>query len=140
MRTLRQKEYDRNLSTWREGKVVNYRMSVNLQKTGHAAPNGKFTITVRGGAAESIKGFESGIDVWRTEGFSGYKTIDNIFGFIESAEKRVQKNGGVWDIWEIEYDSKLGYPKRVKLDQARVLDDEILFEICSLRFWPSSLV
>ena len=127
--TLRQMEYDRNLRTWQESKIANYRMSVNLQKTGHAAPNGKFVITVRGGVAESIKGFDSDIDVWRPERFGGYNTIDNIFEFIERAEKRVQEKNGSWNIREVEYDSKLGYPKRAKLDEARVLDDEILFEV-----------
>ncbi|MBA3633280.1 MAG: hypothetical protein H0W58_10815 [Acidobacteria bacterium] len=125
--TLRQIELNSNRRLWRESKITNYRMTVDLQKTGHATPMGKFIITVRGGVAESIKlANNPEVDLSNSVlKFGGYETIEDIFDYIESTENKSRS----WDKREIEYDSKLGYPKKVNLDKSGVLDDELFFQV-----------
>jgi hypothetical protein len=123
----RKLELERNRSVWRESKITNYRMTVDLQKTGHATPSGKFIITVRNGVAESIKSVNNPETDLR-DGvikFENYDTLDDIFQYIERADKETWD----WDKREVEYDSKLGYPKKVSLDAARVFDEELSFQV-----------
>ena len=115
----------RNRNLWQESNIKNYRMTIAIDKTGHATPNGKFVITVREGKTESIKRADNLEIVGDTVKFGSYDSLDDIFDFIENREK----DGGVWDRKEIEYDSKLGYPKRVNIDIARVNDEELFFEV-----------
>ncbi len=61
--------------------------------------------------------------------FTGYDTMEGIFGFIDNSE---------CDICEIEYDWKLGYPKKVDLDQSGVFDDELRFEVLEFEAIDSS--
>ncbi|MGI8641846.1 MAG: DUF6174 domain-containing protein [Pyrinomonadaceae bacterium] len=117
--------FDRNRRLWRESKITNYRMTVDLQKTGHAAPMGKFIITVRGGVAESIKSANDPEYVLRKDRFEKYDTIDKIFDIIEREEKEKWYS----DIKEMEYDSKLGYPKKLRLDNFSAMDDELFFQV-----------
>lgn len=122
---LQKSEFERNRRLWRESNIKNYRMKVEVQKTGHATPMGKFVITVRDGMAKSIKN-ENNLEI--ISGglrFDGLKTLDDIFGYIESAER----DTGTWSKRVAQYDSKLGYPKRVNLDKSGVLDDELYFEV-----------
>lgn len=123
----RQREFDSNRRLWRESKITNYRMTVDLQKTGHATPMGKFIITVRGGEAESIKAVGSPEKDLKNGDikFGRYDTIEKIFDYIENADN--DKEG--WDTRIVEYDSKLGYPKKVSLDKARVFDEELFFQV-----------
>ena len=118
---------EKNRSLWRDSKISDYKMIVKINKTGHATPNGKFIIVVRGGVAKSIKPFDKPeLEMLGTQiRFRGYDTIKGIFNFIESAEK----NNTFWDKREIEYDAKFGYPKKVNLDQSGVMDDELYFEV-----------
>jgi hypothetical protein len=116
---------ERNRRLWRESKITNYRMTVNIQKTGHAAPSGKFIVTVREGKTESIKLFDKPEADPSTVKFGRYVTIDELFDYIEKAEKETWS----WDKKEIEYDAKLGYPKKVNLDASRVFDEELLFQV-----------
>jgi len=138
---MRQMELERNRSLWHESKIKDYKMKVKIQKTGHATPNGKFIIIVRGGVAKSIKSvdFKPGLEMLDTEiQFGRYSTIGGIFSFIESAEKDNQKNNRGWSRREIEYDSKFGYPKKVDLDQSGVFDDELSFEVLEFEAIDSS--
>lgn len=123
--TLREIEVGRNRRLWRESGIKNYRMTVEVQKTGHATPNGKFVITVRGGRPESIKRADNLEPVPESIKFGNYKTLDDIFEYIEIEEK----DGGAWHTREVEYDSKLGYPKKVNLDKSGVLDEELYFQV-----------
>ena len=109
---------------WRESGTVNYRMKIYINKTGHATPNGKFIITVRDGEVESIKREDNQAINPDTQRFSQYDTIDDIFNFIERGiEESPYK-------FEIEYDAKLGYPKKLDLDpKQRTFDDELFFEV-----------
>lgn len=110
---------------WRRSGVVNYKMTVNLQKPGHATPNGKFLITVRGGKVESIR-YPNGLQPVPPQiRFGSYRTVEEVFDYIEMTENIA----GAWNRKEIEYDPKLGYPKRVNLDKHSVNDEEILFEV-----------
>lgn len=118
-------EFDRNRRLWRENNIKNYRMTVDLKKAGHAAPNGKFIINVRDGRSESIRNAADQEPVPEIVRFGKYTTLDEIFEYIEAEEQR----GGNWDIKEIEYDPKFGYPRKVNLDKARVLDDELSFQV-----------
>lgn len=124
---FRQSEIERNRLMWRTSGITNYRMLVDLRKTGHASPNGKFVIIVRRGVVESIKlandpEFDLSKSVIK---FGRYVTIDDVFDYIETME---------WETWnwhtrEIQYDSKLGYPKKVNLDASRVFDEELFYQI-----------
>ena len=118
---------ERNRRIWRESNTANYRMTVDLQKTGHAAPNGKFIITVRAGTAESIRPVsDPEVEVRKSVlRFDRYDTVEDIFNFIEATEKEDWD----WNKREIEYDPQLGYPKKVNVDARRVFDEELFFEI-----------
>jgi hypothetical protein len=120
-----QSGFDRNRRLWRESNIKNYRMTIDLKKTGHAAPYGKFIITVRGGAAESIMIADKPENDIRNERFEKYETIDKIFEIIE----REEKEKWISDITEIEYDSKLGYPQKLRRDNYSALDDELFFQV-----------
>lgn len=122
---LQKSEFERNRRLWRESGVKNYRMTVDLQKTGHATPNGKFIITVRDGIAKSKQYADNLKPVPETVRFGSYVTLDEMFNYIEQAEK----DTGDWHRKEIQYDAKLGYPKKVDMDKARSLDDEIYFYV-----------
>jgi hypothetical protein len=122
---LQQNELERNRRLWRESGITNYRMTVNLQKTGHATPNGKFVITVRQGIKESIKRADNPEADLTGIYFGRYVTIEEIFEYIE----RAQKEKWEWVKKEIEYDAKLGYPKKVSLDAARVFDEEFSLQV-----------
>ncbi len=137
---LRQTELERNRVLWHASKIENYKMTVKIQKTGHATPNGTFIITVRDRLAKSIKPIDKpDVEMLDTQiQFGRYATIEVIFSFIESAEKDKQKNNRWWSRREIEYDSKLGYPKKVDLDQSGVFDDELSFEVLEFEAAESS--
>lgn len=131
-------ETHRNL--WRENKIENYKMTVEIQKTGHATPNGKFIITVRGGIAKSIKPFDKpDVEMLETQmRFAGFDTVEAVFRFIESAENEGKNENRTWNRRNIEYDSKLGYPKKVDLDQSGVMDDELYFEVLKFEILEST--
>jgi hypothetical protein len=128
-------DLETNRDLWRKSEIENYKMTIKIDKTGHAAPNGKFIITVRGGVAESIVNFDKP-DVDLRDSilrFENYDTIEDIFSFIQSSE--TEQN---WDRHEIEYDAKSGYPKKVDLDQSGVMDDELYFEVLEFEILESS--
>lgn len=123
--SLRKYQLNSNRQLWRESGVKNYRMKVDLQKTGHANPMGKFIITVKNGAAESIKLANKPDSDVRNEKFEKYETVEKIFAYIENSENVDWE----WDVRTIEYDSKLGYPKKLHLDDYSSFDEEIFFEV-----------
>jgi hypothetical protein len=99
-------------------------MTVDVQKTGHATPMGKFIIEVRDREAVSIKLASDPTRDAMTERFSRYDTLDDIFDIIETAS--VQRP----DKMDIEFDPQLGYPKRLHLDpNASAMDDELFFQV-----------
>lgn len=114
---------ERNRHLWRSSGVKNYRMTVDLQKTGHATPMGKFIITVRGGVAESVTSATDPDFILSPRMFENYDTMEKIFKIIEREE------WGFFKTFETEYDSKLGYPKRINIDDHNSLDDEFFFEV-----------
>lgn len=116
-------------------------MTIEIQKTGHAAPNGTFIITVRGGAAKSIKSADFNPDAELIDSnlrFGNYNTIEGIFAYIKSAENEKRESNGSFNRWKVEYDSKLGYPKIVDLDQSKYIDDELYFEVLEFAVEESS--
>jgi hypothetical protein len=115
---------ERNRRLWHESGIVNYRMTVDVQKTGHAMPMGKFIIEVRNREAVSIKLASDPTRDATAERFSLYDTIDDIFERIETAA--VQRP----DKMDVEYDAKLGYPKKLNLDpNTSAMDDELFFQV-----------
>lgn len=137
---LRQAELERNRSLWRDSKIENYKMTIKIQKPGHATPGGTYVITVRDYAAKSIKPVNNpDVEMLDTQiQFGRYYTIEDIFNFIESAEKDTRKNNNGWSRHEIEYDAKFGYPKKVDLDQSGVMDDELYFEVLEFEVLEST--
>lgn len=122
--TLARTNFERNRKLWRDSGTVNYRIKIYINKTGHATPNGKFTITVRGGKAESIKREDNSPVDMNTARFWDYDTLDDIFDFIERGTKDAPYK------FEVEYDKQLGYPKKLDLDpKQRTLDDELFFQV-----------
>ena len=94
---LQKNELDRNRKLWSDSNIKNYKMTIKIQKTGHATPNGKFIITVRNGVAESVTPFDKPeMDMLKDSviQFGRYDTIEGIFSFIESAEKDKEKITG----------------------------------------------
>lgn len=117
-------ELAKNRLLWKESGVKSYRMTVDLQKTGHATPMGKFIITVCQGTAVSIRTVDENRLIFNDRMFDRYDTIENIFDYIEIEIKESKS----WHIKDIEYDSKLGYPKKVNFDSPGV-DDEFSFDV-----------
>lgn len=123
---LQKNEFERNRNLWQESGVKNYKMTVDIKKTGHATPFGKFVITVREGVAPLVQTADNLKTVSEYVKFEGLRTLDDIFRYIE----RMEKDGGsFFDRREIEYDAKLGYPKKANLDNSGVLDDELSFQV-----------
>jgi len=119
-------ELERNRKLWRESKITNYRMTVDLRKSGHAGPRGTFIFTVRRGAAESVAAAKPELTD-SSEDVEQYDTIEKLFQIIESAAKR--RPG----ILEIEYEPQLGYPRKLDLDyKSFVSDDELYFQILQI--------
>lgn len=117
-------EIERNRRLWHDSGIVNYRMTVDVQKTGHATPMGKFIIEVRDRKAVSIKMASDPTRDAMTERFSRYDTLDDIFEIIEVENLQVP------DKMDVEYDAKLGYPKRLNLDPSTsAMDDELFFQV-----------
>lgn len=117
-----------NRQLWRESGSVNYRMKIYINQTGHATPNGNFTITVRNDRVESIKNKNdleiSDINADIARQFARYDTIDDIFNFIENGTKDDPYG------FRVEYDQKLGYPKKLNLHSAKdTFDDELFFQV-----------
>lgn len=113
-----------NRSLWQKSGIKNYRMMVDLQIYGYRPLIGKFIISVRQGRAESIKHADTGELVAEPELFEKYDTVEKIFSLIEAAEKRSP------DKFEVEYEPKLGYPKKVNLDYSfSGSDDEFSFRV-----------
>lgn len=137
---IRLSELERNRNLWLEKRIENYKMKIEIQKPGHATPNGEFIITVRDNAAESIKPFDKpDLEMLDTQiRFGGYSTINAVFGFIEGAEKDARKNNRSWNRRTIEYDANYGYPKKVDLDQSGVIDEELYFEVLEFEIEASS--
>ena len=138
---ITQSEFERNHSLWLEQRIENYKMTIEIEKTGHAAPNGKFIVTVRGGVAKSIKSVDFNPDAELIDSnirFGNYNTIEGIFGYIKSAENEKRESNGSFNKWRVEYDSKLGYPKIVDLDRSGVMDDELYFEVLEFAIEESS--
>lgn len=81
-------EFERNRNLWQESGVKNYKMKIEIQKTGHRAPNGKFIITVREGMAKLTQRADNLKPVSEFDKFGSYSTLDDIFDYIEREDKK----------------------------------------------------
>ncbi len=118
---------DKNRSLWSESKIPNYRMTMEIRKTGHATPSGFALVEVRDGKAVSASpapGLQNGC--WN-DNCAKYDTVEKIFAIIENALKQNP------DELITEYDAKYGYPKHLRMDIARTtFDDELMIKIRQL--------
>ncbi len=111
-----------NQTLWRESKINNYRMTVNVQQPGHNTPMGFVSIEVREGILVSVKPakpyFSGSLDKCHDCG-----TIEYIFEIIERAEQQAEK-------LEVVYETKLGYPISINIDyDSKKYDDELSLRI-----------
>ena len=102
-------ELETNRALWQESKIVNYDFVVGKMMGGTTSPWNRLPvlIKVRDRIRTSIeleKEFE-GTYMERLDGFEEIDTIDNLFEYL----RRELENG---NILEMNYDKKLGYPKR----------------------------
>jgi hypothetical protein len=117
-------EFEANRRLWSEGKITNYRITVEAFQNGLYIPRRPVIIDVRDGQVVSIKPAPSSEQIGGLEPYKFYDTIEKIFDRIEQAEKQRA------DKIEVEYDSKLGYPKNLRIDQRLSgADDELLLRI-----------
>lgn len=116
---------EENRKRWQDSGVKNYKMTVEIQKPGHATPMGKFIITVRNGVLESTQFASDLKPVPDQVRFGSYKTVDQIFDYAAAMLKQDAK----WSRKVMEFDPKLGYPKRVDLNIQGSLDEEIFIEV-----------
>lgn len=114
-----------NRKRWQDSGVKNYKMTVEIQKPGHATPMGKFVITVRNGVLESTQFAEDLKPVPVEVRFGSYKTVDQIFDYAAAMLRQDAK----WSRKTLYFDEKLGYPKRVDLNIEGSLDEEIFIEV-----------
>lgn len=117
----------KNRNLWKESKIRNYRMTMEIRKTGHATPSGFAVVEVRDGKAVSINpapGLQMGC--WNNN-CSRYETVEQIFAIIEDAQKQSPEE------LITEYDAQYGYPTHVRMDIAkRTFDDELMIKIMQL--------
>ena len=111
-----------NQNLWRESKINNYRMTVNVQQTGHNTPMGFVSIEVREGILVSVKPakpyFSGSLEKCHDCG-----TIEDMFEIIERAEQQAEK-------LEVVYETKLGYPISINVDyDSKKYDDELSIRI-----------
>jgi len=117
-------QFDRNRSLWQASGILSYKMTVKIDKTGHAAPNGTVEIVVRDGRTESITRVENpstGFDLPR---WAAYDSIDDIFEFMEGSIRMPPEK------MDVEYDPQYGFPKKLNIDpKLSTRDDELFFQV-----------
>lgn len=115
--------YEQNRNLWRKSKIANYKMTLNLRKSGHEGPRGVYAVTVQDGVVTSITIPNPELTDASQEARE-YATIERLFSLIEASIKLKP------DSLKIEYDPQYGYPKKMDLDRYRDgNDDEFWFEI-----------
>lgn len=126
MRQIAKSKLERNRRLWHESKITDYKMTTKVFESGHATPSGTRIIEVRGGNAISIKLADTGV-VDNSEKWKAYDTVEKIFGVIERA---IGKNPQTLDV---EYDERLGYPKKLRLEISfSATDDELAVDILKI--------
>jgi hypothetical protein len=79
-------------------------------------------VKVRGGAVASVTDVETGEPREEIIGDQGYRTVDELFAWIESELQKMP------DFAELEFDPETGFPMRAEFDYTtRYYDDEIAF-------------
>jgi hypothetical protein len=117
--------FEKNRRLWHESKISNYRMTMEIMKTGHRTPMGTAVFEVRDGKMVSGTPSPTGLQfACGTGSCEPYDSVEKIFGIIEDAIRRNP------DRLKVEYDEKYGYPKSLVLDfNARAMDDELSVKI-----------
>jgi Family of unknown function (DUF6174) len=112
-------------SRWRAAGISDY--SYEVRKLCFCPPEvvGPFAITVRGGAVASVVYVPTGAAVVPLA--ERHPTVDGLFAVVEATLERNP------DRLTIDYDSALGYPRRIDVDTiVRAADDEVTYEAASL--------
>lgn len=124
---LDKSSFNKNRSLWNESKISNYRMTMEIRKTGHATPSGFAVVEVRDGKAVSIgPAPDLHYGCWNNN-CSNYDTVEKIFAIIEGALNQSP------DELITEYDANHGYPKDLRMDIAKTtFDDELMVKIMQL--------
>ncbi|MEM4282846.1 MAG: DUF6174 domain-containing protein [Candidatus Woesearchaeota archaeon] len=113
---------------WKESKISSYRMTIRVVETGfYVPPFDPFVIEVRQGKAVSMKPTTKGGDSGETyKLLEMYDTVEKLFDIV----KRAQKDA---DVFEVEYDPKLGYPKEIFIDwRIGMTDTEVAIKVLKL--------
>jgi len=116
-------EVERNRAKWNNSGIANYRMKMEVEKTGHAGPMGKIILEARDGNSvlTRVDSEWYGGDIAKC---APYDTVPKMFDFIEQAAKRHP------DVLDVSYDPTLGYPTQLRLDgDSRAIDDELSWEV-----------
>jgi hypothetical protein len=116
---------EKNRRLWNESRISNYRMTMEIMKTGHRTPMGTAVFEVRDQKAVSTTPATTGLQFACGVGnCERYETVEKIFAIIEDA---VGRNP---DRMKVEYDGQYGYPKTLNLDfNSRAMDDELSVKI-----------
>jgi hypothetical protein len=115
---------ERNRELWNRSNIDDYRMTIKIFKTGHAAPMGAAMIEVRDGQMVSTTRVEGEWLGGYVEKCEPYDTIPEIFSLIEWAEKENP------DELEVSYHPTLAYPTKVQMDPDRgTMDDELFWQV-----------
>lgn len=123
MQKIAKSKVESNHRLWHESKITDYKMTIKVFQSGHANPSGTRIVEVRGGTATSIKIAESGL-IDDSVKWKNFDTVEKIFGIIEVA---IGKNPATLDV---EYDEKLGYPEKLRLEYSfSMTDDELAVDI-----------
>jgi Family of unknown function (DUF6174) len=110
---------------WHAAGISDY--SYEMRKLCFCPPEvvGPFAITVRGGAVASVVYVSTGAAVVPVA--ERHPTVDGLFAVVEATLERNP------DRLTIDYDSELGYPRRIEVDTiVRAADDEVTYEATSL--------
>lgn len=125
LNVINESSLEKNRRLWRESKIDNYRLFFeNMGWTMNviAVP---FIAEVKKGEVVSIEIIGSK-KYNNHPNFKEYCTVEKMFEQIQFAEKSNYKK------IEVEYDAKLGFPKRVLLDEPKTSDEEVSWEVSKI--------
>jgi hypothetical protein len=113
-------ELERNLSLWKESKIINYDFVVHKSAGG---VNGwtPALIKVREGVITSVES-TSKPDYLKIDGYEDFNTINKMFEYLRQELEKGR-------IIKVEYNEKFGYPKRIDIMYSYGMDTSIYLDV-----------
>ena len=115
--------WERNKQKWVSNKTTNYRYTLSVDCFCGEAGLSPVLIEVRNGIKKSVTTLSTS-ELVDSYFFTRYETVSDLFDLIERNLNKTH------DTFNCEYDSNLGFPKKIEIDHHRnTADDEFLLEV-----------